>query len=59
MISNLLDNLIIRMKTWQKFSDIITSPYQRLFCANPTLKQQKVPSGNLNPTALEKLVKLM
>ncbi len=58
-ISNLLDNVIMRMKTWQKFSDVITSPYQRLFCANPSLIQQKVPSGNLNPTSLEKLVKLM
>ena len=52
IISNLLDNLIIRMKAWQKLSAVISSPYQRLFCANPTLKQQKVPSGNLNPTAL-------
>ncbi|MGK7880092.1 MAG: diguanylate cyclase [Crocosphaera sp.] len=59
IISNLLDNLIIRMQNWQKFSAVITSPYQRLFCANPTLIQQKVPSGNLNPTALEQLVKFM
>lgn len=59
IISNLLDNLIIRMKAWQKLSAVISSPYQRLFCANPALIQQKVPSGNLNPTALEKLVKLM
>ena len=55
----LLDNLIIRMKAWQKLSAVMSSPYQRLFCANPSLIQQKVPSGNLNPTALEKLVKLM
>ncbi|MDJ0580781.1 diguanylate cyclase [Crocosphaera sp.] len=59
IISNLLDNLIIRMQNWQKFSAAITSPYQRLFCANPNLIQQKVPSGNLNPTALEQLVKFM
>ncbi|MDJ0658601.1 MAG: diguanylate cyclase [Crocosphaera sp.] len=58
-ISNLLDNLEMRMKTWQTFSDVITSPYQRLVCTNPSLIQQKIPSGTLNPTSLEKLVKLM
>ncbi len=59
VITNILDNLIMRMKTWETFSDVITSPYQRLVCDNPSLIQQKIPSGNLNPTSLERLVNLM
>ncbi|MDJ0597548.1 MAG: diguanylate cyclase [Crocosphaera sp.] len=58
-ISTLLKNFLMRMKTWQTFSDVITSPYQRLFCADLSLIQKPVPSGKLNPTSLQKLVKLM
>ncbi|MGK7942617.1 MAG: diguanylate cyclase [Crocosphaera sp.] len=58
-ISTLLDTLMMRMKAWKLLSYVITSPYQRLVCPNPSLIQQKIPSGNLNPTALEKLVKVM
>ncbi|MDJ0510964.1 MAG: diguanylate cyclase [Crocosphaera sp.] len=58
-ISTLLETFVIRMKAWKILSHVITSPYQRLFCPNPYLIQQKVPSGNINPTALGKLVKVM
>ncbi len=49
----------MRMKAWKILSYVITSPYQRLVCPDPSLIKQKVPSGNLNPTALAKLVKVM
>ncbi len=47
------------MKTWRILSPTITSPHQRLVCPNPSLIDQKVPSGTLNPSTLGRLVKVM
>jgi twitching motility two-component system response regulator PilG len=55
----LLESLQLRLQAWQKLSPLITSPHQRPCCVNPSLLQQTVPSGNLSPATLQKLVKLM
>ena len=58
-VSTLLDTFLVRMKTWRILSPTITSPHQRLVCPNPSLIDQKVPSGTLNPSTLGRLVKVM
>ncbi len=58
-ISPLLKSLQIRLEAWQTLSPIITSPYQRIVCVNPSLLRQPVPSGKLSPAILEKMIKLM
>ena len=58
-VSTLLDTFVVRMKAWRILSPTITSPHQRLICPNPSLIEQKVPSGTLNPTTLGRLVKVM
>lgn len=58
-IPPILNTLVTRMKEWKTLTPVIISPYQRLFCSNPSLIQKKLPSGNLNPANLEKLIKLM
>jgi twitching motility two-component system response regulator PilG len=58
-LAPVLASLQIRLQKWQKLGPLITSPYQRPLCANPSLLQKKVPSGNLSPIILKKLVSLM
>ncbi len=58
-IPPLLESLQTRLQTWQKFSPWITSPHQRPLCINPSLLEKPIPSGNLSPVILQKLVKLM
>ena len=58
-IPTLLNSIKIRTQAWQRFSPLVQSPLQRPICPNPSLLGNKVPSGNLSPELLEKLVKLM
>lgn len=55
----LLDLLETKIEAWQKLRPWITSPHQRPSCMHSSLLEHKVPSGNLAPATLEKLVKLM
>lgn len=55
----LLESLQTRLQAWQKFNPWITSPHQRPLCINPSLLEKPIPSGNLSPVILQKLVKLM
>lgn len=58
-LSTMIKSLQVRHQLWQKLSKVVTSPYQRPLFVNPSLARQKVPQGNLSPTVLVQLSKLM
>ncbi|AFZ48513.1 response regulator receiver protein [Cyanobacterium stanieri PCC 7202] len=58
-LSTMIKSLQIRHQLWQKLSKVVISPYQRPLFVNPSLARQKVPQGNLSPTVLVQLSKLM
>lgn len=58
-VSSVFKFLENKLQVWQKFSSLVTSPYQRLVFPNHSLLKQKIPNGTLAPELLVKLAKAM
>ena len=58
-LSQVLDELEMRLKSWQQLLPAIHSPHQQPYCPDLTQLSQTVPNGMLNPGLLSMLAKLM
>ncbi len=58
-LSPVLDELDIRLQSWQKLTPHIESPHQQPYCPDTNQLSQTVANGMLNPGLLSMLAKLM
>ena len=58
-LNQVISQLEDRLKSWQKFLPVITSPYQEPVCPDLTVLDQTISGGMLNPSLLGMVARLM
>lgn len=58
-LSTVLDELELRLQSWQRLQPVLTSPYQQISCPDSTRLNQPVANGQLNQALLSMLAQLM